>query len=131
MLTPTNTHTMNVKTIPLRVPQPDTNAGRLMWSALLDVANLCLTAESRDRPEQAAELLTQTKRQLAALVTDQPARDQNSPHLTPQQAAAYLGRSLSWFRKRATQIERQPGTGRFRVEDLDKWAAKQKPRRKR
>lgn len=52
-------------------------------------------------------------------------------HLTAREAADYLRISYSTFRKKATKIRRQPGTGRYRVEDLDDFAASLRPRRKR
>jgi hypothetical protein len=55
----------------------------------------------------------------------------HSPHLTTKEAAAYLRISYSTFRKKATKIRRQPGTGRYRVEDLDEFAASLRSRKKR
>lgn len=54
-----------------------------------------------------------------------------SSHLTAKQAAAYLRISYSTFRKKATKIRRQPGTGRYQVEDLNEFAASLRPKRKR
>jgi hypothetical protein len=54
-----------------------------------------------------------------------------TPHLTAKEAAAYLRISYSTFRKKATRIRRQPGTGRYRIEDLNEFAASQRPKRKR
>lgn len=49
-----------------------------------------------------------------------------SPYLTAKEAAAYLRIAYSTFRKKAKRIKRQPGTGRYRVEDLEAFAAKKK-----
>jgi hypothetical protein len=54
-----------------------------------------------------------------------------SPYLTAKEAAAYLRISYSTFRKKATKIKRQPGTGRYRREDLDMFAASLRPRKTR
>jgi hypothetical protein len=54
-----------------------------------------------------------------------------TPHLTAKEAASYLRISYSTFRKKATKIRCQPGTRRYRVEDLDEFAASLRPRRKR
>jgi hypothetical protein len=54
-----------------------------------------------------------------------------TPHLTAKEAAAYLRISYSTFRKKATRIRRQPGTGRYRIEDLNEFAASQRSKRKR
>jgi len=54
-----------------------------------------------------------------------------TPHLSAKEAADYLRISYSTFRKKATKIHRQPGTGRYRIEDLDEFAASMKPRKKR
>lgn len=54
-----------------------------------------------------------------------------SPYLTAKQAAAYLGIAYSTFRKKACQIPTMAQTGRYRREDLDKWAASHRPRRVR
>jgi DNA-binding CsgD family transcriptional regulator len=55
----------------------------------------------------------------------------STPHLTAREAADYLRISYSTFRKKATRIRRQPGTGRYRIEDLDEFAASLRPRLKR
>jgi hypothetical protein len=54
-----------------------------------------------------------------------------SPYFTAKEAAAYLRISYSTFRKKATRIRRQPGTGRYHRSDLDEFAASLRPKRKR
>lgn len=46
-----------------------------------------------------------------------------SPYLTAKEAAVYLKISYSTFRKKARLIRKQPGTGRYRREDLDRFAS--------
>jgi hypothetical protein len=55
----------------------------------------------------------------------------DSPYLNSRQAAEYLGISYSTFRKKAVRIRRQPGTGRYRREDLDEFASSLRSKRKR
>ncbi len=55
----------------------------------------------------------------------------DSPYLTAREAAEYLGISYDHFRHKAHLIRQQPGTRRYRREDLDEFAAAQKPRRKK
>jgi excisionase family DNA binding protein len=55
----------------------------------------------------------------------------DSPYLTAKEAAAYLRISYSTFRKCATKIRRMPSTNRYRREDLDEFAASNRPKRKR
>lgn len=47
----------------------------------------------------------------------------DSPFKNPERAAAYLGKSLSWFKKNARRIKCQPGTGLYHVDDLTAFAA--------
>lgn len=69
---------------------------------------------------------------MAVLAFASRARPQPStPYFTAKEAAAYLRISYSTFRKKATKIRRQPGTGRYRREDLDEFAASLRPKRKR
>jgi hypothetical protein len=49
-----------------------------------------------------------------------------SPYLTSREAAEFLRISYSTFRKKAKRIKRQPGTGRYKVADLEAFAAKGK-----
>lgn len=71
------------------------------------------------------------RKQWRAEQTDQPAPVVASPYLTARDAAAYLGIAYSTFRKRACRIRCQPQTGRYRRDDLDAFAASQRPTRKR
>lgn len=57
--------------------------------------------------------------------------DDDSPYLTPKKAARYLGISDSTFRKAARWIKCQPGTGRYRREDLDAYAEGKKLKQRR
>jgi hypothetical protein len=68
---------------------------------------------------------------LAALVEGKHQPEQPGTYLTAKEAATYLAISYSTFRKRATRITRMPGTGTYRREDLDTYAASQRPKRKR
>ncbi len=77
--------------------------------------------------ELLAGILVRLSRIEAALTPPAPA----TPHLTAREAAAYLRISYSTFRKKATKIKRQPGTRRYRREDLDEFAASLRPKRKR
>jgi hypothetical protein len=90
------------KAVPLLLPEPD---GR----------------------ELLAVILARLERIEAIVSPPAPA----SPHLTAKEAAAYLRISYSTFRKKATKIRRQPGTGRYRIEDLDEFASSLRPKRKR
>lgn len=81
------------------------------------------------------ECMPETPDELWALLGTQPASVPatkiDSPHKTAKEAAAYLHIPYSRFRKVATKIKRQPQTGRYRIEDLDDYAASQRPRAKR
>ncbi|MBP3954932.1 hypothetical protein J8F10_06510 [Gemmata sp. G18] len=124
------TGTLKVKVRPLVIQPPDGESEKRLWSTLLDIANLTHTAHERDRDERAVEILVVAKRELLTLLGE---RDKGiaSPHLTAEESAGYLGISYSTFRKKAKLVRRQPGTGRYRVEDLDEFAASLKPRKKR
>ncbi len=80
-----------------------------------------------DGRELLAVILARLERIEAIIHPPAPA----TPHLTAKEAAAYLRISYSTFRKKATKIRRQPGTGRYRIEDLDEFAASLRPKRKR
>ncbi|VTR94097.1 unnamed protein product [Gemmata massiliana] len=121
---------LRVKARPLVIPPPDTEADKRLWGALLDLANLCHTAMGRDRGERAEGILAAAKREMLEVLGDQ-GRGVVSPHLTAEEAASYLGVAYSTFRKKATRIKKQPSTGRYRIEDLDEFAASLKPRKKR
>lgn len=54
-----------------------------------------------------------------------------SPYMTAREAAAYLRISESTFRKKARLIRRQPGTGRYRKDDLDEFAATMRSKKRR
>lgn len=57
--------------------------------------------------------------------------DTGSPFLTAREAAKYLRISESTFRKKARLIRQQPGTRRYRKEDLDEFAAGMRSRKRR
>jgi hypothetical protein len=80
-----------------------------------------------DEKELLTVILSRLKKIEAILSPVTPA----TPHLTAKEAAEYLRISYSTFRKKATKIRRQPGTGRYRIEDLDEFAASLSPRKKR
>ena len=94
-------------------------------SALPDAAPLLLI--DTDSRELLTVIIARLDRIEAIVNPPAPA----TPHLTAKEAAAYLRISYSTFRKKATKIRRQPGTGRYRIEDLDEFAASLRPKRKR
>ncbi len=68
---------------------------------------------------------------MCVLFTPAPARVVNSPFLTAKEAADYLRLSYSSFRKVAVKVVRQPGTRKYRKEDLDKYAEEYRHRKRR
>src|SRR5579872_2217854 len=77
-------------------------------------------------PEDARPLLSQVDgRELLTVIIERLDKLESTlnpsaaatPHLTAKEAAVYLRISYSTFRKKATRIRRQPGTGRYRIEE--------------
>ncbi len=86
---------------------------------------------THNQPLDDRELLTGILMRLERIEAALPLTASPSPHLTAKEAAAYLRISYSTFRKKATKIRRQPGTGRYRREDLDAFASSLRAKKKR